>query len=370
MLKKGIFIDMSIESELKKEGILVVSKLDTLQVNSIAKYVTEHICSHFPEQNLNENELFIQLSRINMCIAKMPPSAALAKFFYKNSTIYFSDILAIDDIQKLAIHECIHFIQQSTDKKNRLVRLGLCDFSSPTLCGMGVNEAAVQLMAAMCLNITSDDVKYYGIDLPTNSPSYYPLQCNLVKQLAYITGDDILFNSTLYGNDNFKEKFISLTSSDVFYTIQKNIDNIVYLEDELVLYSNTLANSDGNVRTINRLSKKINKLKEKISKVFFDTQNLIVSSYFDNCLKTLSTHKCIENFRNKLFGYKNLIGTNDSYSFFSNYYLDMMKKLEVKYEEIENAPSIALTVPKKNIFSILFKKLRLLTSKNYATNKE
>lgn len=361
---------MSIESELKKEGIEVIKTLDTLQVNSIAKFVSDSLCDKFPEQNLNRNELFMQLSRLNMCIAKMPPSAALAKFYYKNSTIYFSDTLKIEDIQKLAIHECIHYIQQSTDKKNKLVRLGLCDFSSSTLCGMGVNEAAVQLMSSMCLDVETDEVKYYGIDLPTTSPSYYPLQCNLVKQLSYITGDDILFNSTLYGNDNFKEKFISLTSSDVFYTIQKNIDSIVYLEDELVMYSNILANTDGNVKTISKLSKKINKLKDKISKTFFDTQNLIVSSYFNNYLKTLTTPRCIENFRNKLFGYKNLIGTNDKYSFFSDYYLDMMKKLEIKYEEIENKVSTALVVEKKNIFAILFKKLRLLTSKNYATNKE
>lgn len=361
---------MSIESELKKEGIEVIKNLDTLQINSIAKYVSECLCSKFPEQNLDENELFIQLSRLNMCIAKMPPSSALAKFFYRNSTIYFSSSLDMENIQKLAIHECIHFIQQSTNKKNKLVRLGLCDFSNPALCGMGLNEAAVQLMSSICLDVKSDEVKYYGIDLPTNSPSYYPLQCNLIKQLSYITGDDVLFNSTLYGNDNFKEKLISLTSSDAFYTIQKNIDSIVYLEDELVLYSNTLAYNDGNVKTINRLSKKINKLKDKIAKIFFDTQNLIVSSYFNNSIKTLATHRCIENFRNKLFGYKNLIGTNDSYSFFSNYYLDMMKQLEVKYEEIENKSSVALVVEKKNIFALLFKKLRLLSSKNYATNKQ
>lgn len=361
---------MSIESELRREGIEVIKNLDTLQVNSIAKYVTDKFCSKFPEQNLDENELFMQLSRLNMCIAKMPDNSALAKFFYKNSTIYFSDTLNEENIEKLAIHECIHFIQQSKDKKNKLVRLGLCDFSSPILSGMGLNEASVQLMSSMCLDTDSEEVKYYGIDFTTCSPSYYPLQCNLVKQLAYITGEDILFNSTLYGNDTFKEKLISLTSSDIFYTIQKNIDSIVYLEDELVLASNKLANIDGNVRIITRLSKKVNKLKEKISKVFFDTQELIVSSYFNNSLKTLVTPRCIENFRNKLFGYKNLIGTNDTYSFFSDYYLDMMKKLEVKYEEIESKATVALVVEKKNIFSLLFKKIRLLSAKNYAINKE
>ena len=360
---------MSIESELKKEGIVVTKTLDTLQVNSIARYVAENLCSKFPEQNLNLNELFIELSRLNMCIAKMPPSASLAKFFYKNSTIYFSDTLEIEDIQKLAIHECIHYIQQSTDKKNKLVRLGLCDFSSSTLCGMGVNEAAVQLMSSICVDSKIDTVKYYGIEFPTISPSYYPLQCNLVKQLSYVTGEDILFNSTLYGNDSFKEKFISLTSTDIFYTIQKNIDSIVYLEDELTMYTNLLANTEDNIKKISKISKKVNKLKNTIAKRFFETQNLIISSYFNKYYTTLTTPKCIENFRNKLFLYKNLIGTNDGYTFFNNYYLDMMKKLEVKYEELGNITT-SLIVEKKNIFSILFKKLRLLTSKNYVTERQ
>ena len=47
----------------------------------------------------------------------------------------------------------------------------------------------------------------------------------------------------------------------------------------------------------------------------------------------------------------------------------MMKKLELKYEEIENKISTSLVVEKKNIFAILFKKLRLLfTANSYATN--
>ena len=35
--------------------------------------------------------------------------------------------------------------------------------------------------------------------------------------MAYITGDYALFNSTLYSNDSFKRKFISLTSKKTFY---------------------------------------------------------------------------------------------------------------------------------------------------------
>lgn len=63
---------MSVESELKKDGIEVIQKLDTLKINSIARNVSMKICETFPEYNLNQNELFIKLSRLDMYKAKMP----------------------------------------------------------------------------------------------------------------------------------------------------------------------------------------------------------------------------------------------------------------------------------------------------------
>lgn len=356
---------MSIESELKNEGIVVIKNLNALQVHTIAKFVADKLVTNFPEQNLNEDSLIIELSKLNMCIAKMPPDGAAAKFYYKNSTLYFHEALSFDEIEKLAVHECIHFIQQSIDNNNKLVRLGLCDFSNSYLNGMGVNEAAVQLMASKCLECENEEVKYYGIEFSTISPSYYPLQCNLINQISYIIGEDILFNSTLYGNDNFKNKFISLTNQDVFYTIQKNIDSIVYLEDELNTYSNALANIDGNIRKIEKISKKINKQKQKISKMYFDTQNIIFTEYFNHRLNELITIKDIDNFRNKLFSYKDLIGKNDKYTYFSDYYLQMMQKLEQKYEALEGGNITTLVVQKSNLFVTLFKKLCLLFKKEY-----
>ena len=49
---------MSIESDLKKDGIEVVGRLDTLSVNSLAHDVAEKICKAFPEQNFIFQNLF------------------------------------------------------------------------------------------------------------------------------------------------------------------------------------------------------------------------------------------------------------------------------------------------------------------------
>ena len=41
---------MSIESDLRKDGITVVAPLDTLSVNTIARDVAEKLCKAFPNQ--------------------------------------------------------------------------------------------------------------------------------------------------------------------------------------------------------------------------------------------------------------------------------------------------------------------------------
>lgn len=63
---------MSIETDLKKDGIEVTETLDTLKINSLARNISQKICETFPQYGFNQNELFIQLCRLNMYKAKMP----------------------------------------------------------------------------------------------------------------------------------------------------------------------------------------------------------------------------------------------------------------------------------------------------------
>ncbi len=152
---------MSIESDLKKDGIEVTQKLDTLRINSIARNVSIKLCDTFPEFHLNQNELFIKLSRLNMYKAKMPEGMAEANYFYKNTSIYFNEHIQDEDLEEFAIHECIHYLQEIKDKRNYLVRMGLCDYTEFKIYGLGLNEAAVQLMASKVNGIPKEYVKYF-----------------------------------------------------------------------------------------------------------------------------------------------------------------------------------------------------------------
>ncbi len=350
---------MNIESTLRKEGIEVIEKLNNLKVNSIATNISKKLVSTFPEQNINEHDLFMKLSRLNMYVAKIPNGVA-AKYFYKNSSIYFSETTDLDNLNDVAIHECIHALQSTVNNKNKLVKLGLCNFDDIKLSGMALNEAAVQLMTMRCIKSKFDTVKYFDIELPSNSPNYYALECNLVRQMAYITGEYILYNSTLYGNDNFKNKFITLTSREDFEIIKNNINSIMYLEDKLHEILEKVQSSEIVTPYIAKLMKKSNKIKENIKKGFLLTQNRIFTSFFNNLFDSLYSPKSMENFRNALYTYRNFIGVSDDYTFFNDYYITKMAELENKYNNVPNTPMALIPIRKETFIDVFIRKIRTL----------
>ncbi len=327
---------MSVESDLKKAGIYVIRKLDKIKINSISKNVASKICETFPNFGINENDLFMKLSQLNMYIANMPEGMAEANYFYKNSSIYFNEHISYDDLEEFAIHECIHYIQEIKDKKNYLLRMGLCDYTEFKIYGLGLNEAAVQLMSSKILGIPKEYVKYFNISFETNSPSYYPLECCLVNQLAYLIGENILFESTINSNDNFKKKFIELTSYKTFMQIQNNIDKILFSEEEIIKINNKIVQIDDRNKKVDKMINKINSLKKIITSTFIKTQNIIISSYFDKAFDSIIDLEGVENYRRKLYNFKDYLGSTEGYTYFNEYYVSKMEQLESKYNMLES----------------------------------
>ena len=158
--------------------------------------------------------------------------------------------------------------------------MGLCDHSDFKVYGLGLNEASVQLMASKVIGIKNDFVKYFGISFETNSPSYYPLECCLANQLAYLIGEDILFESTINSNDNFKNKFIESTSIKTFLCVQSALDSILYAEEDIIKLNNKMIEStkdrcDNIIRKIEELKNERNAKNERLAK----TENEINSEF-------------------------------------------------------------------------------------------
>ena len=336
---------MSTNSRLKKEGIEIVEQLDTLKVNTIAISIASKLCLAFPEHNLNKSELFTSLSRINMYIAKMPEDSAGAKYFYKNNSIYFNKEYDLDEMAKLAMHECIHYIQEFRDANNNLVKMGLynCTFNS----GLGINEAAVQLMASEANMCPSTSETYYNVSLNTISPNYYPLECALVNQMAYFTGTYPLFHSTLNSNDVFKNTFILKSNKRAYNTIVKNIDLLLAYENDLNYFASELqyANKVSEIKLLNKL---IASKKDSITSIFFKTQNLIIESCFISEFNNIRNLEDVKEYKNKLYNFKNIMGSNENNTFYNEFYRKIMESLEKKKEQIEQFGEINLFETSEN----------------------
>lgn len=349
---------MSIETDLRKDGIKMIAPLDTLSINSIAKFVSEQLSATFPKENFSTEDLFIELSRLPMYIADIPSGIAEASYCYENSSIYFRDGMGLQELEKFAIHEFIHHLQELKDKKGVLVRLGLCDFTEFKAYGVALNEGAVQLMTSKALNTPNEFVKYYDIEFSTTSPNLYPLLCNLVNQMAYVTGEDILFDSVFKSNGHFKNCFIDLCGEKSFYLIQDGLDKLLQLEEKIAKLNYKLENQELSTKASQKIANKIVNYKKQIKDYYFGTQNMILISYFNHLAEKLFSPSDIEDFRAKLYHYQDFIGTTENYSFFNNYYIDMMAKLDEKYDAFMN--NTYLVVKKETRLSKILTTLKKL----------
>ena len=359
---------MNIEAELKKDGIEIVGRLDTLSVNSLAKNVSEKICKAFPRAHFIPNQLFIEFSRISMYLAKMPEGFAEANYFYKNSSIYFKEGVPLDELEKFAIHEFIHYIQEVKDQKGNLYRLGLCEYGEWKTYGMALNEGAVQLATAKTLEQPEEIVKYYDISLPTTSPNYYPLLCNLVKQLANLVGENTLYDSTFFSTDQFKLDAIKLLGKKEFLKIQDNLDDILNIEEKIIMLNQKLLDDNCEDKKAFKISNKIANLKQELKNTFMQTQHLIYTSYFNKEFNKLTTTQEIEIYRAKLYNYQNFIGITENNYDFNNYYIEQMAALEERYNAILN--NVALVEVKNTKFARFMRSLKKLFAWNGEKEKE
>ena len=349
---------MNVEEELKKDGITIIKPIDTLSVTLIAKFVAEKFVAFFPFSRFNYHDLFVKLAHLNMYIADIPDGMAQANYFYKNSSIYFKNGLSIDEMQELCIHEFLHHFQEIKDQKGNLYRLGLCDYTGINVHGAALNEAAVQLISSKILKNTEETVKYYGIEFSTITPSYYPLLCALISQMAYVVGEVVLYDSTLYSNDRFKKAFIHSTSEETFHQVEKNFDKIMDSEEKIILANLKLQSTNLTQKDVSKINTQIDNYKKIIQSIFLETQNKIFTSYFNKRLNNLFSPQDIEDFRKKIYFYRNLIGITDNYTYFDDFYNTLMIKLDEIYDKI--TISTSLITYKTSFWQIIFGKISKL----------
>ena len=369
---------MNINSILKKEGIEIIEKLPILKTNIISHNISNKLCEAFPEHNFDKQNLFINLSRLNMYIADMPYTSSMAKYISQEQSIYFNKDLNLNDLDTIAIHECLHFIQENNAKNNGY--MGVTDLRKNKAC-IAINEAAVQLMASEANNEREDIVTYYNLTLPSTSPTYYTLECALVKQMTYFTGTYPLYHSTIYSNDIFKNTFIQKTNKRIYNIILKNLQKLVELEDIVSDLSNELKYSNSATAKIKLINTSIESKKAEIFNLFLKTQNIIMTNCFNVEFKNIKNMEDLKKFKSRVYNYQYIIATNKDYTFYKDFFYYTMNKIQQKEAYLEKhgyvitpgdtETALVLFEEKESWFSFIkrfinkFKKLSQIQEESY-----
>jgi len=327
---------MNVNFLLKKEGITNIRELDTKKIRTISTDIAIKLCLAFPEHNFNRQQLFNSFCRLNMYTASMPGDSSGAKYVAETNSIYFNENLNFSDVPDTAMHECIHFLQNSF-AYDKAAFIGSHTFTSE----LALNEAAVQLMASEANMSNTVEEKYFDISIKTNSPDYYPLECALVNELVYFTGTYPLYHSVLYNSDVFKNTFITKFSKKVYEKIVKQLNRLLHLENELYYYIKELEDTT-KINDIKQLNFMINNQKHAITRMFFTTQNYIIKNCFSCEFNSIRNAEDLHDFKNKLYDFKNVMGTSSIYTFYNDFYCDLMNALEKKQDEIARFGEISL----------------------------
>lgn len=120
---------------------------------------------------------------------------------------------------------------------------------------------------------------------------------------------------------------------------------------------------DDRNKKVDGMLKKIDELKNEITLTFMRTQNLIISSYFDKAFNHISNLEEVENYRKKLYSFKDYLGSTEGYTFFNDYYVNKMEQLEEKYNALENGEvqnAIKIIAKKENKIFAIFKAIKKL----------
>lgn len=319
---------MNIDYLLKKEGIDNVVELDAGSIKAISKDIAIKLCLAFPEHDLDRQALYNSFCNLNMYMVNMPKDSSGAKFISGSNSIYFNKELDVSAIPDVAMHECIHFIQESR-LLGRNAPVGLTSFNS----GLALNEASIQLMASEANMSDIVEEKYFDISLNTISPNYYPLECTLVNQLSYFTGTYPLYHSVLNSDEMFKNTFIAKFNQRIYNRIVRQLDKLLRLEADLNTSINEL-NSTDKINDMKELNRIIAQQKQDIKRLFFNIQNFIIRNCFACEYNSINTIEDLSDLKNKLYNFKNIIGTSDGYTFYNDFYRDLMNAFDNKKEEL------------------------------------
>ena len=356
---------MAENNSLGNTGIEVIEPLQDERIIDIVNQVSTRIMTAFPNNNLSYLDIYKTLLDTPMYYAKIPKGLSKANYYYKDSSIYFSNNANISEIDEFIFHEFIHRLQERRDKKGNITRLGVCEVNELSVKGTALNEGAIQYVTTKAFHSPSKMVNIYNIAIPSRT-EYYPIITNIISQLAFLLGENVLIDSTINGNEEFKIDIIDNIGESEYHTIEKNLNDILRLKNEIAVVQSSIQLKDMWQVPNNDKKTKIDENIKLIRNIYFDTQNKIFMSYFNSLLKRAENDIEVNMIRKKLQDYATLVGTADDYNSFETYCIEFEKQAEQKMEELKNKN--ALVVLKDNFVYRIIRKIKRFLKRSEREN--
>ncbi len=333
---------MDLEKALKTVEFEPIRSLNFAEMGPIVQKFSIGLINACPKQELRYEDVMSKMFECHMYLADMPDNFGTANYFYKNQTIYFKLDTDFSQLDDYIVHECIHYFQEQRNEKREIERIGLCVFKEFKIYCMALNEAAVQYITNNILDKPIERINYAGIVLETKSANYYPLLCNLIGQMAFLIGEEVLEESTLFGTDRFSYSFMDIIGEKAFKDIQAGFDKLLELKQT-------------NVDDIDK--------QEKLIRELFDSiQTKIMTQYFDGAISLIDTIKEAQDYKFKIENYRKYMGDVNGFEFYEEYKNKQLEKLDKIIVSINKKSSKkssnSLTVVKSNKILAFFRAIR------------
>ena len=184
----------------------------------------------------------------------------------------------------------------------------------------------------------------------TESPEYYPLECALLSQMVYFTGNEPMYFSTIYGNTMFEKEFRNASLGNSYSTLVNDFDKILYVENDLNLLSQRLLDADPARAKL--IQFQIEAKKKSIVSHCLKTQNTIIETCFKRRFQDVNTFDDIRDFENTLEDFRRMLILPDNYSFYDDFCKKMKDKIKDNFTEVEEGKYITTDKERESCYAV------------------
>ena len=217
---------------LNRFDIDVIKEISNEEHHILARNVAKIISNKF--NYIEYGYVYEKLMIAKIYIADLPEGITNAIYSYEEDTLLISMHEDLSHVSEELLYECIHAIQDIRNKKGEIRQLGQCFFSDFKVYAIAINEACVQYIVAQIFGKEDKIVEAYGVRARTYSPSKYPLICNILEQMLFVSDERKLVESTIYSNEDFILDQMDELGEANYANIRNNLDAMLYASEEII----------------------------------------------------------------------------------------------------------------------------------------